>query len=311
MPIFWNPVERRLRALWRLLLQAALMVACGLVPILGVAEPLTWLHRRGLFLAGYAHDDYDRVVNMIIGPLLAVAVIGSIVLAARWLDHRRVEEFGVRLDRPWWNGLALGFGVGALVMTLVFIIEYALGWIMLTGTMATTMAGIPLGLSLLFSVVKVLCVGTYEEFLSRGYHLKNLTEGLTPRWGVVVSASIFALLHLANDNAGLLSTVGIFVNGLFFSAALIATGRLSTAIGAHIAWNFVQGTVFGFPVSGDKEGASLIGLQQSGPGILTGGDFGPEAGLVGILASLAGIGLLLVWRRRYAAAGDGRSSYNR
>jgi len=76
------------------------------------------------------------------------------------------------------------------------------------------------------------------------------------------------------------------------------TGRLSTAIGLHVTWNLCQGAVFGFPVSGDKEGASLLGIQQGGPTLMTGGAFGPEAGLMGVLASLAGIVLLLLWSSR-------------
>ena len=99
MSLFWNPAEKRLRALWRLALQAALMAAFGGVPILLIAEPLTWLHRRGLFLPDYDHDAYDRVVNMIVGPFLAAAVIGSMAVAARWLDHRPFNKFGVRIDR--------------------------------------------------------------------------------------------------------------------------------------------------------------------------------------------------------------------
>jgi hypothetical protein len=108
---------------------------------------------------------------------------------------------------------------------------------------------------------------------------------------------VFALLHLTNDNAGVLSTAGLFVNALLFAAAVLVTRRLSTAIGLHIAWNFAQGAVFGFPVSGDKEGASLIGIHQGGATLITGGAFGPEAGLVGIAASLTGIGVLLIWAR--------------
>ena len=186
----------------------------------------------------------------------------------------------------------------SVVMTLAFGLELALGWIRITGPFARNVEGVSLGLALSFSVVKSLCVGTYEEFVSRGYHLRNLSEGLTPGWGIVASSSVFSLLHLTNDHAGVFSTVGLFVNALFLATAALVTGRLSTAIGVHIAWNLVQGSVLGFPVSGDKEGASLFGIVQGGPDLMTGGAFGPEAGLVGILASMAGIGVLLVLKRR-------------
>jgi uncharacterized protein len=289
MRVFWNPGERRLRVGWRLIVHAALMVALGALPVVAIAEPLTALHRRGLFLPGLAHDAYDHVVNMIVGPFLTAGVIASVALARRRLDHGTMAELGVRLDRRWWTGLALGFGVGALVMGLVFAVEYALGFVVVTGTCAVNAATVPFGLALAFSAVKCLCVGHYEEFVSRGYHLGNT--------GVLVSSLIFAALHVSTDNAGVASFLGIFVNALFFAAALGLTGRLSTAIGAHIAWNFVQGAVLGFPVSGDKEVGSLIGIVQGGPGWITGGAYGPEAGLIGVIASLAGIALLAAMKK--------------
>lgn len=298
MTLFWNSRERRLRAGWRLVLQALLMAALALIPIFGIAEPLTALHRRGLFLPSYNHEAYDRVINMIVGPFLAAAVVGSIAIAGRWLDRRPFSDFGGRIDRAWWSGLGLGFGLGALLMTLLFALEYAAGWIRVTGFFAVRVAGVSLALALAFSVVKVLCVGVYEEFVSRGYQLRNLAEGVNLPFAVISSSAVFALLHLFNENSTLMSTAGLFVNALLFAVGFLATGRLSTAIGLHVAWNLFEGAFFGFPVSGDKEGASIIAIHQLGPPLATGGAFGPEAGLAGVAASLLGIALLVAWRRR-------------
>ena len=272
------------------------MLSFGALPILLVAEPLTALHRRGLFLSGYGHETYDRIINMIVGPLLTLGVLASVWIAARFLDHRDVADFGIRIDRAWWRSLAGGFFLGALLMTSIMAIELAAGWIRITDTFAVHAAGVSLALAVSFSIVKVLCVGIYEELVSRGYLLRNLAEGLSLPLAVIVSSAIFAVLHATNDNATIFSTLGLFVNGLLFAAARLIAGRLSAAIGLHIAWNFFQGVVFGFPVSGDKEGASLIAIEQRGADFITGGAFGPEAGLVGIAASLIGIGLLMLCR---------------
>ena len=166
MTIFWNAKEQRLRTLWRLLLQAALMAALAAMPILIVAEALTALHRRGLFLASLGPDDYDRVVNMIVGPLLAAAVIGSVAIAGRWLDHRPWAEFRARLDAAGWAGLGIGFVVSALVMALIFAVEMLAGWVIVTGTAVANAPVLSLGLGFGYSLVKALCVGVYEEFLS-------------------------------------------------------------------------------------------------------------------------------------------------
>jgi membrane protease YdiL (CAAX protease family) len=297
MRLFWNAAERRPRAFWRVVLMAIVAVALGVLPILLVAEPLTALHRRGLFLPALGHDAYDRVVNMLIGPLLTAALAMSVVVAARWIDRRPLAHFGIVLDRAWWRGLALGLATGAFAMTIVMAIECAAGWADVTGTLVTRAAGVSLFFSLAFTAEKVVCVGIYEELISRGYLFRTLCDGIGRPAAAVLSSAVFALLHLANDNASIASTIGLFVNALLFVAAFEATGRLSTAMGLHMAWNFFEGAVFGFPVSGDLEGASLIGIRQFGPPLMTGGAFGPEAGLIGIAASLAGIFLLTRYKQ--------------
>ena len=113
----------------------------------------------------------------------------------------------------------------------------------------------------------------------------------------MISSIVFAALHFANENASAMSMIGLVVNALFFVSAALLTRRLSAAIGAHIGWNLFEGAIFGFPVSGDKEPASLIHIRQLGNGIVTGGAFGPEAGLVGVAASLIGIAVFFVLTR--------------
>lgn len=291
MSVLWNHDERRLRAGWRLLLQAILMLVLGGLPILLVAEPLTALHKRGLFLPALAKDEYDRVINMIIGPLLTAGVVASVLIAARFLDRRPFHELGVRIDRRWWSGLFLGIAVSTFVMAAVFAFELSTGRLTITDTFAIS------AITLSFSLLKALCVGTYEEFVSRGYLLTNLTDGVNRPFAILASSAVFAALHAGLDNATALSMLGLFVNGLYFTAALLLTGRLSAAIGAHIGWNFAEGVLFGFPVSGDKESANVIVIAQHGAEFITGGDFGPEGGVVGIAASLLGIAALALTDR--------------
>ena len=86
--------------------------------------------------------------------------------------------------------------------------------------------------------------------------------------------------------------------GLFFGLGYVLTGQIALPIGLHFTWNFVQGNIFGFPVSGRiTHATSLFLTQESGPDLWTGGAFGPEAGLLGLLAALAGAGVIVLWAR--------------
>ena len=266
-----------MRPLFRVLAAAAITAPLAVAPILLVAEPLTALHRRGWFLAGWGHDDYDRVINMIVGPLFGAGIVLGIVLAARWIDKRPLADYGIRFDRAWWGSLGAGLALGAVLMTMIFGAERAMEWVVVGQGRVALFA-------MSFTVVKVLCVGVYEEVVARGYLLRNI--------GVIGSSLVFAALHAFNDNASIVSTIGLFMNGLLFAAAVLVTGRLSASIGLHIAWNLCEGLVFGFPVSGDKEAASLIAIIQHGPDVVTGGAFGPEAGLISVAASLLGVAVL-------------------
>jgi len=113
---------------------------------------------------------------------------------------------------------------------------------------------------------------------------------------VVIIAIIFGALHYDTD-AGMISLFALIAAGLLYAAAFLFTGQLALPIGFHVAGNFFQGSVFGFPVSGIKMGTSFIALQETGPDLWTGGTFGPETGLLGIGAHLAAILAVLLWAR--------------
>lgn len=303
---FWNSAERRLRTGWRLLFQALGMTLLALAPVILIGESLTALNRHGAF-PPMSPEVFDKAVNLIVGPVFTLLVIASVWLAGRWLDRRRWADFGLHLKRRWWSDLALGFALGALLMSCIFGVEYAAGWITLSGRWRVASPELPLSLALVFSAVKALCVGNYEEFLARGYQLKNLAEGFngwwrcTPRRAICLSALatslIFGLLHAGNENATALSTLGLCVNGLLLAEGYVLTGELALPIGLHIGWNLFEGSVFGFPVSGERESAAWLALEQGGPAWLTGGAFGPEGGLVGIAAMGLGMALICAWVR--------------
>jgi membrane protease YdiL (CAAX protease family) len=113
----------------------------------------------------------------------------------------------------------------------------------------------------------------------------------------MISSVIFGFLHAFNPNATPLSSISIAAAGLLFALGFILTGDLAIPIGIHITWNFFEGNVFGFPVSGVTSSTTFIQITQSGPVAWTGSAFGPEAGLTGLGAIALGCILILAWMR--------------
>jgi membrane protease YdiL (CAAX protease family) len=123
---------------------------------------------------------------------------------------------------------------------------------------------------------------------------------------VVISSALFGILHIGNPNATWTSVLGILFAGVFLAFGYLRTRRLWLSIGLHIGWNFFEGVVFGFPVSGMKT-YSLLNIVVNGPRSWTGGPFGPEGGLVLIPGLLLGFALVEVYSRKRNGIGLQRS----
>lgn len=288
-PVFWSPANRRLRALWRLILHV-LLVAVAIIAI--------------ELLHSLAFDDEESFALGIVKiALSALAVVVGTLLAARFLDRRPVSDLGLQFTPHWWRDLGYGLFLGAFLMLLIFLVELALDWVTVEEILFTSRK-VPFSLAVFYPLTLYLAVGIYEELVSRGYQLKNMAEGLSfspvgQKRGMLlawlISSGIFGLLHAFNPNATTISTVNLFLAGLFLGLPFILTDQLAIPIGIHITWNFFQGNVFGFPVSGTSANeTTFIAVQQGGPDLWTGGAFGPEAGLLGIAAMIVG-SLLIVW----------------
>lgn len=143
----------------------------------------------------------------------------------------------------------------------------------------------------LFSFTLFFLVAVSEEIFFRGILFRMINR----RWNIwaalVISALIFGGLHILNDNATLWSSIAITIEaGSLLGAAYAYSKNIWLPIGIHWIWNYTQGNILGFPVSGEDNVTSIITPEISGPQWLTGGSFGAEASVIsaviGLLISL-------------------------
>ena len=262
-----------------------------------------------LFTAGALLGSF-RATNVGQGLVTLAGIGGSVLLAARWFDRRPATGLGLDLKPAWWIHFAFGSLLGLVLMASIFGIELALGWVDVEGTLRAP-DGRPFALPFLGTLFFFLCVGLTEELWMRGYVIPNISEAvrsrrITRRAAVIIAlvfaAAVFGLLHIANPNASWVSTTGVIFAGIVLGLPFVWTGSLAIPVGLHFTWNAAQGLVFGFPVSGLSDFPSLLVIEQNGPDWGTGGEFGPEAGLLSVVVLFFGALAIYGWLSWY----DGR-----
>jgi membrane protease YdiL (CAAX protease family) len=144
-----------------------------------------------------------------------------------------------------------------------------------------------------------------EEVLARGILYPIMRRSVGIAWALFLSSFAFSALHLFNPSFALIPFLDIFLAGLLLALLRELTGNLWLAWGAHFGWNFAL-IVSGVPVSGMivRLNPQNWHLVSSGQDWLTGGGFGPEGGMSGIIADsvmiLVAVYLIVLrrWKQR-------------
>ncbi|HSN27188.1 MAG TPA: type II CAAX endopeptidase family protein [Kofleriaceae bacterium] len=225
------------------------------------------------------------VANALALPVLLASVVVPLLYVAyvRIVERRPVSELAAAgAGRELLQGFTLGAALFAITMVVLCLAGIATvargdGWLALASGLGVAIAA-----------------ALVEETLMRAIFFRIVEESLGTVIALVASAALFGFLHAFNPGATVVSTIAIALEaGIILAAAYLYTRRLWMAIGLHTAWNFTEGGVFGASVSGTTP-HGLFTSHFSGPPILSGGTFGPEASVVAVVVCLlAGVALLV------------------
>lgn len=227
----------------------------------------------------------------------ALATILSVWIMRRWFDGPALLDLGLRPRPGCLTDSLVGLALGPAMFGTMLLVLLATGW-------ASVTAGTVTAVQLLTAFVTYILVAFSEEVFARGWVLQVLEQGRGRRWAVVGSAVVFSTLHAFNPGFTVMALVGLFLAGLLFAQAYLVTRQLWLPMALHLSWNFSEGPLFGFPVSG-MPGAGLATVTPTGPELVTGGAFGPEAGLVVLVGMVLAAGVIwALGRSRAARRGD-------
>lgn len=240
---------------------------------------------------GPVHDG----LNLAWAVVFVVVMLAVYVLLVRGLEARAADELAPRKAA---RGLAAGLALGTGLFAAVFAVLSLIGVARIDGLAGRA------GMATAAAMALAAAVG--EELAIRGGLFRILEEMAGTLVAVLVSATIFGLLHAANPGATLVSSAAIALEaGVLLGLAYALTRSLWLPIGLHFGWNFTEGGVFGAAVSGGQS-HGLLKTTVAGPELLSGGAFGPEASVVAVALCLglsAIIGLMAVRRGHWKPFG--------
>ncbi len=221
-------------------------------------------------------------------PLEALTLI-SVFLSA-WVVWRfRKVSLAV-----WGRSLALR-RKDVLAGILLAVVLYAVGFGISLLAGAVEVAGVALNLSTLFiSLGFCLLVAITEELALRGFVLERMLQGgVNKFWALFLSAALFSLIHIGNPNFDFLSFINLLLAGILLGSSYIYTRNLSFPIALHWFWNWIQGPVLGYEVSGNKFCDGLLTLHLPEANLINGGAFGFEGSILCTVLMIAGTGVIL------------------
>jgi membrane protease YdiL (CAAX protease family) len=208
-------------------------------------------------------------------------LVAAVALAVYWAWVRYVER---REPTELARGAIVPEGAGGLVLGIA-LFSVVIGILALAG--AFSVAGYGAWPAVASGLIGAIVTAIGEEIVFRGWLFRTVRDIVGTWIGVAVSAVVFGLLHAFNPGASPVSTIAIALEaGVLLALAYAATGRLWLPIGIHAGWNFAEGSIFGSSVSGHAPDPSLLHGVLHGPVVLTGGIFGPEASVVGVIVCM-------------------------
>jgi hypothetical protein len=257
-------IDGNLRPIWRFFLSVVLIF---------LAYCFTFLLAQGMRplipQAGIWYEFFFLVLFLLL--------LGSFKVMTSLFERKPLAVVGLTFHPTWKKELCIGLGVGGIMMFAVGGAEALLGFahFVRSPLAARTEFAFGSGLALI-----LMTAATNEELAFRGYPFQRLVDSLGPVWAVIVSSLLFGLVHLGNPHHTLISTANTMLVGVPLCIAYLRTRALWMPVGIHFIWNYVQGFLFGLPVSGLTFPHPLLSAQVHGSGWLTGSAYGPEGGLL-------------------------------
>lgn len=219
-----------------------------------------------------------------------VFILLLFIFWVKFIEKNPLSTLGF-IKKNWLKYLGLGILLSFLQMGVIALV-YQLGGI---GSFELNELSLEPILFILGLFPFWLLQGGTEEVATRGWLLTRIAARTNLPLAIAISSSLFGILHLGNAGVTFISLLNIVLDGVLAGLLLIYTDSIWLVVAQHGTWNYVQGNLLGFQVSGTGADASIFSFTMgSGPDWLTGGEFGAEGSIITTLVLL--VSVVMVYR---------------
>ena len=224
------------------------------------------------------------VQHLIVSFFNLLGTLLILYLFVRAVDDEPFTNMGFQITNRLKDN-TIGVFLGLIIMSLAYIILIYLGEIIYIKTQFNLE-------SIFLSIGLFITVALAEEILFRGYILRNLMYSFNKYAALLLSSTLFSLMHGVNPNMDWFSFLSLFLAGILLGMSYIYTKNLWFPIALHFSWNFFQ-TLFGFNISG-QDLYSLIEFKIEEKNIINGGNFGFEGSIFSIIIQVIIITAIII-----------------
>ena len=214
-----------------------------------------------------------------------VFILLLFIFWVKFIEKNPLSSLGF-VKRNWLKYLAWGILLSLLQMGVIALVYQVCG----IGTFELNELSLEPILFILGLFPFWLLQGGTEEVATRGWLLTRIAARTNLPLAIVISSSLFGILHMGNAGVTYLSVLNIILDGVLAGLLFIYTDSIWLVVAQHGTWNYVQGNLLGFQVSGTGADASIFSFTMgSGPDWLTGGEFGAEGSIITTLVLLVSV----------------------
>jgi uncharacterized protein len=240
---------------------------------------------------------YTDISLIMFSSMYNVLAIGIVLLFWRFADKRSIGELGFNITRK--TGVQALYGILVAIGAIVLIIMFGAGF----GIISFQSLGVDvygdskIAISMILGIITFLMVGFGEEAVFRAYIQNHIVEMIGNKYGLAISALIFAGVHLFTY-VNLLDIIDVFLAGIILGYAYILTKSIYLPAVFHFMWDFLQVNIFRIQNYEYYTGPVLVLFNNAGDLIINGFNLGNKLELVFIIVEIMILALMRIYRKK-------------